>query len=86
VVGGFASAYYWSSSENNNNNAWNQNFDNGNQNNITGTAANLAAGKVTTNANGKNKFLSNSENIHFTELPKNDSFLKWGMVIRLIKD
>mgnify|MGYP000539303466 CR=1 FL=1 len=32
VVGSFASNNYWSSSENNSNNAWNQNFDNGNQN------------------------------------------------------
>ncbi len=32
-VGGFAAADYWSSSQNDANNAWNQNFDNGNQNN-----------------------------------------------------
>jgi hypothetical protein len=32
VVGGFADNNYWSSSENDNNNAWNQNFNNGDQN------------------------------------------------------
>jgi len=33
LFGGFASDNYWSSSENNADNAWNQNFDNGEQNN-----------------------------------------------------
>jgi len=32
-VGGFSTDNYWSSSENDANNAWNQNFNNGNQNN-----------------------------------------------------
>lgn len=30
-VGGFAADNYWSSSQNDANNAWNQNFDNGDQ-------------------------------------------------------
>jgi len=33
-VGGFADNNYWSSSENSSNNAWKQNFNNGNQNNL----------------------------------------------------
>ncbi len=42
-VGGFASDNYGSSSENSNNNAWNQNFDNGNQKNNKRSTANAAA-------------------------------------------
>ncbi|HAT8965604.1 TPA: DUF1566 domain-containing protein [Legionella pneumophila subsp. pneumophila] len=33
VGGGFANDNYWSSTENDADNAWNQNFNNGNQNN-----------------------------------------------------
>jgi transcriptional regulator CtsR len=33
-IGGFADSGYWSSSENSSNNAWKQNFNNGNQNNL----------------------------------------------------
>ena len=41
TVGGFANNNYWSSTENDSNNAWNQNFNNGNQNNNTKTTTYL---------------------------------------------